>query len=198
MAFSSYLTSNRKYFACILLVMVQLISMLLSFLISTWANDFIYILSVLSESSNKVLDILSKKRWGNDRSWSKGWVMYLLTCRVLALQRVYLRQLLCSRNLHHLIRTLLLWVGISCIYVWSSFILPHMQSLLLYVETIGGIKWSACYAISKSGNSKSTISKSSYVTLELVWWTSNEPLSLLTLVWWTCVCDFSCVMMRLW
>jgi hypothetical protein len=49
-----------------------------------------------------------KKRWGNDRSWSKGWVMYLLTCRVLALQRVYLRQLLCSRNLHHLIRTLLL------------------------------------------------------------------------------------------
>jgi hypothetical protein len=141
-----------------------------------------------------------KKRWGNDRSWSKGWLMYLLTCRVLALQRVYLRQLLCSRNLHHLICTLLLWVGISCIYVWSSFILSHMQSLLLCVETIGGIKWSACYAISKSGNSKSAISKSSYVTLERlvgdgketsccktcialcrlgIW----EPLSLLTLVW---------------
>jgi hypothetical protein len=48
-----------------------------------------------------------KKRRENDRSWCKGWVMYSLTCRVLALQRVYLRQLLCSRNLHHLIRTLL-------------------------------------------------------------------------------------------
>jgi hypothetical protein len=46
-----------------------------------------------------------KKRRGNDRSWSKGWVLYLLTC---TLQRVYLRQLLCSRNLRHLIRTLLL------------------------------------------------------------------------------------------
>jgi hypothetical protein len=32
---------------------------------------------------------------------------------------------------------------------------------------------------------------------EHVWWTSNEPLSLLTLIWWTCVCDFTCVMTRL-
>jgi hypothetical protein len=31
---------------------------------------------------------------------------------------------------------------------------------------------------------------------EHVWWTSNEPLSLLTLMWWTCVCDFTCVMTR--